>query len=224
MEMMPYHPYEERGQLRCYDWAPLPSVAPSATHDWRARLPVLDGPRLTLRELRIEDAAALFAELTTDEVARFISPPPASVAGFENFIHWAHRERAAGRYACFALVPEGETRAVGMFQVRVLDADAGTAEWGFAIGSSYWGTGLFLIGARRVVDFAFEQMGVRRLEARACVANARGTGALRKVGAVREQVLPGSFERHGERLDQALWTIARDDWRFVNATPGGSRH
>jgi len=224
MEMMPYHPHEEPGQRLSYNWAPLPRVAPSAPDKWQAKLPVLEGPRLTLRELRIDDAAALFAELTTEEVARFISPPPSSVTGFENFIRWAHRERAAGRYACFALVPEGETRAVGMFQIRWLDADKGIAEWGFAIGSSYWGTGMFLIGARRVLDFAFEHMGVQRLEARACVANARGSGALRKVGAVREKVLPGSFERHGERLDQALWTIGRDDWRLVNAIRGGRRH
>ena len=39
------------------------------------------------------DAASLFALLTTEEVARFISPPPTSVEGFEKFIAWAHRER-----------------------------------------------------------------------------------------------------------------------------------
>jgi RimJ/RimL family protein N-acetyltransferase len=75
-----------------------------------------------------------------------------------------------------------------------------------------------------VVDFAFDQMGIRRLEARACVANGRGTGALRKVGAVQEAVLPGSFERHGERLDQGLWTLARDDWWAARTVEGGTVH
>jgi hypothetical protein len=41
---------------------------------------------------------------------------------------------------------------------------------------------------------------------------------------VRERVLPGSFERHGERLDQGLWTIARDDWWFVKTVAGGPVH
>jgi len=101
---------------------------------------------------------------------------------------------------------------VGIFQIKILDADAGTAEWGFALGAAYWGTGLFMAGAHPVVDFAFAQMGVRRLEARACLANGRGNGALRKLGAVPETVLHGSFERHGERLDQALWTIEATAW------------
>lgn len=67
-------------------------------------------------------------------------------------------------------------------------------------------------GAQRVVDFAFDVMGVHRLEARAAILNGRGNGALAKLGAVREAVLRQSFERHGERLDQHLWTITGDDW------------
>jgi RimJ/RimL family protein N-acetyltransferase len=62
-----------------------------------------------------------------------------------------------------------------------------------------------------VVNFAFEVMGVRRLDARGCVENGRGTGALRTVCAVREAILHQSFERRGERLDQGLWTILRED-------------
>ena len=99
-----------------------------------------------------------------------------------------------------------------MFQVRILDADRRIAEWGFALGSAYWGTGLFLEGATRLVDFAFGAMGLRQLDARAALLNGRGNGALRKVGAVMTAVLRQAFARHGERLDQALWTIHRDDW------------
>ena len=63
-----------------------------------------------------------------------------------------------------------------------------------------------------MVDFAFETMGVQRLEARASTANGRGNGALAKLGAVREAVLRQAFERHGQWHDQALWGILRDDW------------
>ena len=152
---------------------------------------------LTLRELRTSDAPALLELLTTEEVARFISPPPTTVEGFERFIAWAQRERAAGRYICFAVVPEGMDTAIGIFQVRQLDPTFATAEWGFAIGRAFWGTGVFSSAARLVVDFAFETVGVHRLEARAAVANGRGNGALAKLGAVREAILRRSFLRAG---------------------------
>jgi [ribosomal protein S5]-alanine N-acetyltransferase len=202
--------------------ATLPAMEYPAAHestatDWRRQLPVLAAGAVTLRALRTSDAPSLCALLTTEEVARFISPPPTTVTGFEQFIAWAHTEQAAGRYVCFAVVPAGSDTAVGIFQVRQLDAAFDTAEWGFVLGSAYWGTGLFADGAKLVVDFAFDTIGVRRLEARAAIANGRGNGALAKVGAVREAVLRQSFNRHGQRLDQHLWSILADDWRAFRA-------
>ena len=207
MEKMPYQPELVR--------VATTTAAPAAvtTSDWRSGLPVLAAATFTLRELRAEDATSLLAMLTTEEVARFISPPPTTVEGFERFIAWTHRERAAGTYVCFGVVPHGMEHAVGLFQVRQLEPGFGTAEWGFAIGSEFWGTGIFLDAATLVVDFSFEIVGTRRLEARAATANGRGNGALRKIGAVQEGVLRKSFLRDGEYLDQILWTLLDDDWR-----------
>ena len=184
------------------------------TSDWKEALPVLTGSAFTLREMRIEDAPSLLAMLTTEEVSRFISPPPTTVEGFERFIMWAHRERQAGNYACFAVVPAGCITAVGIFQLKSLEHGFATAEWGFAIGSPFWGTGIFAEGARLIVDFAVDVIGTHRLEARAAVANGRGNGALRKIGAVQEGILRRSFVRNGVHHDQVLWGIVADDWRL----------
>jgi RimJ/RimL family protein N-acetyltransferase len=185
-----------------------------ATTNWKAALPVMSGTTFTMRELRVEDAPSLLAMLTTEEVARFISPPPTTVEGFERFIAWTHHERRAGSYACFAIVPNGMDAAIGIFQLRSLDPGFGTGEWGFAMGSQFWGTGIFVEAARLVLDFAFEVIGTERLEARAAVANGRGNGALRKIGAIQEGLLRRSFLRHGQHHDQVLWGILADDWRL----------
>jgi RimJ/RimL family protein N-acetyltransferase len=202
------------------------ALAPAAvtTTDWRKALPLLSGKGLTLRELRLSDAPSLLALLTTEEVTRFISPPPSTVDGFERFILWTQRERAAGNYVCFGVVPDGTDFAVGLFQIRQLEPGFGTAEWGFALGQAYWGSGLFEQGARLAVEFAVGAIGVNRLEARAAVQNGRGNGALRKIGATQEGVLRKSFLRHGEHLDQNLWTILAEDWRVMNRPPDARVH
>ena len=196
----------------------------TTTSDWKQALPVLTGSMATLRELRLSDATSLLAMLSSEEVARFISPPPTTVEGFERFIAWTHRERAAGNYACFAVVPHGMDTAIGIFQVRQLEPGFGTAEWGFAIGSAFWGTGVFMDGARMVIDFAFETIQTHRLEARAAILNGRGNGALRKIGAVQEGILRKSFLRNGEYLDQALWTILDEDWKQQRVIWGARIH
>ena len=130
--------------LPCRRRAPRGSLCRLAMTDWRQVLPVLSNGVLTLRELRMSDAEALLELLTHEEVSRFISPPPTTVDGFERFIAWAQRERAAGRYICFAVVPDGMDTAIGIFQVRQLDPTFTTAEWGFAIGRAFWGSGVFI--------------------------------------------------------------------------------
>ena len=180
--------------------------------EWRERLPVLTGRRVTLREVSVADAASLFAFLATAEVSRFITPPPDSVDGFERFIVWSQRQRAAGVYACFAVVVDGDGPAIGLIQVRQVDFACDTAEWGFALGSPFWGTGVFPEAAAMVLAFSFDVLGVRRLEARAAVDNGRGTGALLKLGAVLEAVLPKSLNHGGDYLDQGLYAIQHDDW------------
>ena len=157
-------------------------------------------------------------------MSRFISPPPTTVEGFERFIQWARAERAAGRYACFAVVPVGMESAIGLFQVRQLEPGFATAEWGFALGSAFWGKGIFVDAGHLVVDFALNTIGVRRLEARAAVANGRGNGALRKLGAVQEGVLRRSFLKNGQFLDQMLWSILAEEWQAKAATGGSSVH
>ena len=211
MEKMPYTPEMDR-TIAMLHTRQLPTTS-VVTTDWKTGLPVLTGTRITLRELRVSDAPSLLAMLTTEEVARFISPPPTTIEGFERFITWANRQREAGTYVCFAIVPHGMDTAVGLFQIRELEPGWGTAEWGFAMGSAFWGTGMFSEGAQMVLEFAFETIGVHRLEARAAILNGRGNGALRKVGAVREGILRRSFLRDGQYLDQALWAILAEDWR-----------
>jgi ribosomal-protein-alanine N-acetyltransferase len=189
----------------------LVSTGDVAGGDWRKGLPSLHGHLVTLRELRPSDAASLCALLTTEEVARFVSPPPTTVDGFERFIRWTLSQRIAGSYVCYAVTLRGFDTAIGIFQVRQLQADFGTAEWGFAIGSAFWGSGVFQQSADLVLDFVFDTLRVHRLEARASVLNGRGNGALVKVGAVQECQLRKSFSKNGQQFDQALYSILAAD-------------
>jgi [ribosomal protein S5]-alanine N-acetyltransferase len=108
---------------------------------------------------------------------------------------------------------KGFDTAIGIFQVRELEPGFGIAEWGFAIGSAFWGTGVFRDGAELMLEFAFDTLDVHRLEARVAVLNGRGNGALLKMGAVQEGVLRKSFLRNGKYLDQVLYAMVEEDWR-----------
>src|SRR5687768_6437918 len=83
MEKMPY---QEKVQVQ----------TGAIPFDWHFGLPSIRGENVTLREVRVSDAAALLAMLTTEEVAEFVSPLPRTVEGFEEFIAEAHNDRMRG--------------------------------------------------------------------------------------------------------------------------------
>jgi RimJ/RimL family protein N-acetyltransferase len=213
MEKMPYQDELQQAQQQALN-----------TFDWHFGLPTIRGENVTLRELRDSDAPALMAMLTSEEVAEFISPLPHTVDGFKGFIAEVHEERVSGQSFCFAIVPQGYDDAMGLFQVRQLEPGFVSAEWGFALGSPFWGSGVFQDGARAVVDFAFGIVGVHRLEARSIASNGRGNAALRKMGAMQEGILRRSFLRNGRYFDQILWSILKDDWRLAKAVWGPKLH
>ncbi|MBI2187791.1 MAG: GNAT family N-acetyltransferase [Acidobacteria bacterium] len=172
---------------------------------WRTALPELVVRGAVLREPRVEDAPSLHALLTSRSVTRFTTPP-VTLDGFEQFIAWSHAKRAAGQYYCFAVVPDGCDRAVGLIQIQV---PAGRSpEWGFVLAPTYWGTGLFAACADAVLDFAFDDLGLPELGARLAATNGRGAAALRKLGAVPD---PMPRATDGRPFDESYWTITPRD-------------
>jgi RimJ/RimL family protein N-acetyltransferase len=186
--------------------------APTDGDLWRVGTPLLRRGNVVVRGLRREDAPALCALCATEQVGRFLWPPPATTERFTEFIDWSRDQQTGGLQICFALVAAGHDTAAGLIQVRQLEAHFQTAEWGFVVGQPYWGTGLFSNGAHLVLTYLFETVGVRRLEARTVVTNERANGALQKLGAVREGVLRQGFSCGDRCLDQYLWSILANDW------------
>ena len=203
------NPTTQRTEL---DMALQPISRTTVAHEERDWLPVLEGRHVMLRALRPSDAPSLHALLTAPEVARFVSAPPATVEAFERFIVKANRQRSS-KYICYAVTLKGNDTAIGMFQIRETEPGFQAAEWGFALGSAFWGTGVFKESAQLILQFVFTTLGVHRLEARASVRNGRGGRALQKMGAVQEGVLRRSFVLNGQYFDQVLYAILKDDWQ-----------
>jgi ribosomal-protein-alanine N-acetyltransferase len=189
------------------------AAEPGSDIDWRNNLPVLQGERVTLRELTSTDAATLYAAVTTPEAKRFMWAPPPNVVALERFIEWTHAERKAGKYVCYGIVPEGKADAWGIFELRSLQPGFVRGELGFVIAQSLWGTGLFNEAAQLLLGFAFEVAKAHRIEARVAVDNDRSNAALKKLGANQEGTLKHAFWREDHFVDQYLWALLDSEWR-----------
>jgi ribosomal-protein-alanine N-acetyltransferase len=180
----------------------------SALPDWCEGLPQLEGERVTLRDLRLSDAAALYHTVRIPDVARQMWPPPQTLNAVERFIDRTQLKRRLGQYICFGVVPGGQTDIAGLFELRPLQPRFFRIELGYFLHPTWWGKGVFTEAARLVRDFSFSVLGAQRIEARVSVDNPRGNEALRKIGAHKEGRLSAAFvDDEGRYVDQYLWAI-----------------
>jgi ribosomal-protein-alanine N-acetyltransferase len=186
---------------------------------WRHALPELRGERVVLRELTRSDAPALHHVASMPEISRHTWPPPPTLEAVERYIEWTLVKRARGEYLCFGIVPRLETKIAGMFELRSFHPALARVELGFVLDPRWWGSGVFMEGAALVCSFAFNVLGVHRIEARASAENARGNAALRKIGARIEGRLRSAFISEGRHVDQYLWAIVNEASRAVASPP-----
>ena len=218
MEKMPYQPGVEHLELA------IDLDRQRSRSDWQRALPTLHGEQVVLRDLRSSDAASLFALLTTEEVSRFISPPPTDVEGFERFIAWAQRQRTRGHVRLLRGHVEGLRHGDRHLPGPPAGFELRPRRMGFCDRLGVLGhAASFRTAPNSCSTSSSTTLGVRRLEARAAVANGRGNGALVKIGAVQEAVLRKSFLRDGQLLDQVLYSVIAEDRRATRGPLDGAR-
>ena len=180
---------------------------------WTGQVPLLRGQLTTLRDVDDCDVYPLFTLFSDPAVTTYMAPPPPTLAKFAGFVEGSHQQRAAGRGVCLGIVPDGMTAAVGILQVRVLDATSSGFEWGFVLSTHFWSTGVFADAANTLAECAFTKMQVDRLEARIALRNRRAQAAVRKIGAEFESMLESHTPQGVPRDPEAVWGLSPLNWR-----------
>jgi RimJ/RimL family protein N-acetyltransferase len=182
-----------------------------------AELPVLTTERLTLRPLSAADAPALFEVFSDPDAMRYWSSPPhpdlarteamieAIAEGFEDRsnLQWGIERDADGSLlGTVTLMPAG---------------DQPRAELGYILASAHWGRGYGGEAQRRAIAFAFEDLGLHRLEADTHPANESSLRSLERLGFRREGVLRERWLVGAERSDSAILGLLAREWRSREA-------
>ena len=85
------------------------------------------------------------------------------------------------------------------------------AEVGYALAANVWGRGYATEALKLAVDFAFETVGVARLEADIDPRNEASCRLVERIGFVREGLLRERWHVAGEATDSAMYgLLARD--------------
>lgn len=184
--------------------------------------PRLQTPRLDLRAPELRDAADLFEVFRDPEVMRYWSSPPMqSVADGEALVIRNQGYNSDGSGYGWVICRREDGRVMGTLSLFHFHEQNDRAEIGYALGRSFWGQGCMHEALTALVEFAFGDMGLRRLEADTDPRNAASIRALERLGFLREGLLRERWVVAGEVCDTAFLGLLRSDWnaRKQSAAP-----
>ncbi|HYC05300.1 MAG TPA: GNAT family protein [Azospirillaceae bacterium] len=179
----------------------------------------LEGVRVYLRPPQPKDWRdwATLRERSREFLAPWEPTWPSDALTRASFLRRVRRQAAEWRsdegygFLVFDRATDRVAGGIGLTNVRRGVAQMGTM--GYWVGKPYARQGFTTEAARLVLDFAFNQLGLHRIEAACIPTNEPSRGVLEKVGFQHEGYARGYLRIDGRWADHLLFGILRDEWR-----------
>ena len=179
----------------------------------------IETPRLLVRLFTESDLPALMEVNGDDEVTRFV--PYATWQSLDDAKAWFKRMsdlQAAGKALQFVVTTKAKEKAIGACLLFHFEDIATPAEVGYVLGQAHWGCGYMREALTALINYAFDQMSLRSLDATVDVRNIRSIGLLLRLGFV-DAGLPHQHEiGKGEPIELKIYRLHQQAWASNAAT------
>src|SRR6185436_7373977 len=162
---------------------------------------MISGKKVHLRAYREDDIKNVIAWVNDPAVTRYLHEMrPRSVVEERAWLERTMNNEDPGSFSLAIESSDGEyLGGVGLMNI---DRRNGTAEVGIVIARPRdWGRGLGTEAMLLMVRYAFEELGLHRVQLRVYDFNDRGQKSYTKLGFVEEGRLREALFRHGSRHD-----------------------
>lgn len=171
--------------------------------------PILHTERLILKEITPEDAPALYALRTNQEIMRYIDRPiPDSESEVMELIEKMKLMKERGEGISWGIFkkeePSHKIGNIGLFRII---AEHYRAEIGYMIAKDEQRKGYTLEAIRAVVDYGFHQLQVHSIEANINPANNASRQLLLKAGFVQEAYFRENYYFNGQFIDSEIYSL-----------------
>jgi ribosomal-protein-alanine N-acetyltransferase len=177
---------------------------------WRP--PPLHSARLLLRGYEASDAEAVFGYASDAQTTRYMAwDRHSSLHDTHSFLNgWVadgYRNHQLDYAICLREQPQRVLGGIG-----VLGRGERSYHLGYVLARDHWGHGIAPEAARRVLDHLFSETDAVRVFAPIDADNFQSRRVAEKLSMQLEGVLRSSCERQGQRKDEAIYSLLRDEW------------
>lgn len=173
-----------------------------------AHFPTLHTPRLLLREITQEDAAAVFNMRSDERVMRYIGKLPMKDIGEASELiasyQKAYEQNEAVNWAiCLHERPEWQIGTIGFWK---MDKVNHRTEIGYTLQYEHWRKGIMDEALTAAIEYCFKTLDFHSIEANTDPENEASGRILEKHGFVQEAYFRENFFYEGKFLDSRIYS------------------
>lgn len=176
---------------------------------------ILQNDAVLLRPLTVTDFDNLVSFATNEpDIWKFSLVAVQGEQGLKNYIENAVEQRAVGTEYPFIVFDKITQQYAGSTRFYDIQVANKTLQLGYTwYGKAFQGTGLNKNCKLLLLQFAFEQLGMERVEFRADNNNERSKAAMKSIGCIEEGVLRSHAPYiTGVRRDSVILSILKSEW------------
>ena len=176
---------------------------------------ILEDNCVLLRPLMVEDCDNLLLfSLNEPDLWQYSLVKVAGEENLKSYINEAIHDRGAGKAYAFIVFDKRGQQYAGSTRFYDIQVSQRTLQLGYTwYGKKFQGTGLNKHCKFLLLQFAFEQLGMQRVEFRADNNNKKSIAAMKSIGCVEEGVLrSNTLKSDGGRRDSIVLGILKAEW------------
>lgn len=177
------------------------------------QFPEIATGRLRLRPIEQKDAEALFTILSDERVTEYYGHGPHRTINHTRELIRQIQERYEMSEAIrWGITFKGEDALIGSCSLHRFGPGYHYCQTGYELNPLYWRRGIAEEAMRAVLDYAFNEMGLHRVEAIIDIANAGSKGLLLKLGFSYEGNLRQRYFQDDQFLDEYYFGLLKHEW------------
>ena len=104
-------------------------------------------------------------------------------------------------------------RLAGAIDLHDIDSESRKANVGYWLGAEFQGRGLMTKACRALVDYAFNELGLNRMEIRCAVQNKKSRAIPERLGFTQEGVIRQAEWLYDHYDDHVIYGMLAEDWQ-----------
>lgn len=171
----------------------------------------LEGERIRLRPITIDDAEDMYEFTSDEETTHFIYDAHTDLSQTQNVIGNYYLKEPIGKYA---VALKESNKLIGIVEFRVHDYN-NNGELGYTLSRHYWGNGYMNEACNLILDLAFNVLGVERVYAEHDVRNPASGNVLIRLGMKCDGILRKNHMIKGFLTDSAHYSILKEEYNHT---------